>query len=201
MFDPVYGELITSRQVAEMTGFTMNQLRNYRMPNRLEKAPFPFVRIGGTTLYRKADIELWLQDNEGTIRVEYVTAEGQKTAPLANTPEVQDKRLAFAQLGRITTANSFDSMATWAIEQSGLDNGTQIIHDEGRRLLALERGLSDWKTLPIPTIKLKATDLEAFWKIWTYGVRKVMAMVNSFDVTDQDIISIPVGDVPPLKTK
>ncbi len=82
-----------------------------------------------------------------------------------------------------------------------MDNGTKIIHDEGRRLLAIERGLSNWNELPIPTVKLKATDLEAFWKIWTYGVRRVMAIVNNFDVTDEEIISIPVGDVPPLKTK
>jgi hypothetical protein len=64
----------------------------------------------------------------------------------------------------------------------------------------LERGIADWKTIARPNNELKASDPEAFWKIWTYGVRKGFATVNSLDVTNEDIISIPVGDVPPLKT-
>lgn len=197
-YSPVYGELLSSREVSDLTGFTMNQLRNHRQ--KPETSPLPFVRLGGTSLYRKADVNAWIEDNGG-FEAQYIALPHHKTTPLEIASDNQAKRDAIGRLATITTANSFDSMATWAIEQSGLDNGTQIIHDEGRRLLALERGLSKWKDLPIPTIKLKATDLDAFWKIWTYGVRKVMAMVNSFDVTDQDIISIPVGDVPPLKTK
>lgn len=197
-YSPVYGELLSSREVSDLTGFTMNQLRNHRQ--KPETSPLPFVRLGGTSLYRKADVNAWIEDNGG-FEAQYIALPHHKTTPLEIAADNQAKRDAIGRLATITTANSFDSMATWAIEQSGLDNGTQIIHDEGRRLLALERGLSEWKDLPIPTIKLKATDLDAFWKIWTYGVRRVMTMVNAFDVTDEDIIAIPVGDVPPLKTK
>ena len=201
MFDPVYGELINSRQVSELTGFTMNQLRNYRMPNRLDKAPFPFLRVGGTSLYRKADIDLWLQDNGGSVQVQYVTAPNQKTAPLNNDPTVQEKRLAFAQLGRITTENAWTSMGTWAVEQSGMFDATGFIHKRGRQMLASERGIENWETIPRATPEMKATDQEAFWKIWVYGVRAVMTEVNQLDVTDEEIMSIPIGDVPPLKTK
>lgn len=197
-YNAVYGELLSSREVSDLTGFTMNQLRNQRQ--KPETSPFPFVRIGGTSLYRKSDINAWIEKNGG-LDATYIALPHHIATPLEIASDNVDKRDALNKLKTITTANSFDSMATWAIEQSGLDNGTKIIHDEGRRLLAIERGLSNWNELPIPTVKLKATDLEAFWKIWTYGVRRVMAIVNNFDVTDEEIISIPVGDVPPLKTK
>ena len=48
---------------------------------------------------------------------------------------------------------------------------------------------------------LELRDLEGYWKIWTYGVRKAFAIANQMDVTDEDIMSIPIGDVPPLKMK
>jgi hypothetical protein len=201
MFDPMYGELLHSRQVSEITGLTMNQLRNFRIPERIEKAPFPFLRIGGAAMYRKADVELWLSENGGPQAIQYVTAPHHKTAPLLNDMNYIEKRNAFSQLGRITTENSFTSMATWAIEQSGLPNGTRLIHDEGRRLLALERGIEDWKTLPIPAVTLKETDQEGFWKIWTYGVRRAFVIANQLDVTDEEVMQIPVGDIPPMKTK
>lgn len=201
MFDPMYGELLNSRQVSEITGLTMNQLRNFRMPERIEKAPFPFVRIGGSAMYRKADIELWLQENGGPQTVQYVVAPHHKTAPLLNDLNYIEKRNVFSQLGTITTENSFTSMATWAIERSGLDNGTNVIHNEGRRLLAIERGISDWNEIPRPTPKLQQADQEAYWKIWTYGVRRAYVIANQLDVTDEELMSIPVGAIPPLRTK
>lgn len=201
MFDPVYGELINSRKVSELTGFTMNQLRNFRLPERQDKSPFPFIRIGGTSLYRRSDIELWLQQNGGSVQTQYVVFPHHITTPLNNDLSVQGKRNEFAQLGRITTETAWTSMATWAVEQSGMFNATQFIHDRGRQMLAKERGIEDWKTIGTPNMDMKSSDQDAFWKIWVYGVRAVMVKVNQFDLTDEDIMSVPVGDVPPLKTK
>jgi len=200
-YDSLYGELLTSREVAEITGFTLNQLRNYRMPDRQSKMPFGFLRVGGTTLYRKAVIEAWLEEN-GSITPEYFQADIDKKVPLNQILAIDpEKRKALDRLKAITTENSFDSMATWAIERSGIQNGTGFIHDEGRRLLALERGIEDWKSIARPAITMKETDQEGFWKIWTYGVRRVFVVTNQLDVTDEELIRIPIGDVPPLKTK
>ena len=200
-YDALYGELLTSREVSEITGFTINQLRNYRMPERQSKMPFGFLRIGGTTLYRKAVIEAWLEEN-GSITPEYFQADIDKKVPLNQILAIDpEKRKALDRLKGITTENAFDSMATWAIERSGLPNGTAFIHDEGRRLLAIERGIEDWKSLPRPAITLKETDQEGFWKIWTYGVRRAFVVANQLDITDEEIMRIPIGDVPPLKTK
>jgi hypothetical protein len=57
-YDPIYGELLTTKEVTSITGFTLNQLRNHRQ--RIETSPFSFVRQGGTSWYRKDDIDLWL---------------------------------------------------------------------------------------------------------------------------------------------
>jgi len=182
-----------------MTGLTINQLRNWRLPSRQESMPFGYLKIGGTVKYRKAVIEAWLEKN-GAVTPEYVKGDIDKLVPLndvlASNPE---KRDGLAKLAKITTRNSWTSMATWLIEQSGIDNGTQFIHTEGKRLLALERGVdvAEFKT---PNASMKSTDPDAFWKIWTYGVRKGFAQVNSIDVTDEEVMNLPVGDVPPLKT-
>jgi len=197
-YNPIYGELLSSREVAAITGFTLNQLRNQRQ--RPERSPFPFVRLGGTSLYRKADVMTWI-DNNGGLDVQYVVQPHHTPAPLEVTELNEEKRNTLAKLKAITTENSFSSMATWAIEQSGIANATSLIHDNGRRLLAIERGIEDWKSLPRPAVTMKETDQEGFWKIWTYGVRFAYAQANQLDVTDEDIIRIPVGDIPPLRQK
>lgn len=197
-YNPVYGELLTSREVSDITGFTMNQLRNQRQ--KPETSPFPFVRFGGTSLYRRADINAWVEQNGG-VEASYVVLPHHKATPLEISDTSVEKQSALSKLKNITTENSWTSMATWVTDQSGLPNPTNFIHDEGRKLLAIERGIDDWKTLPRPAVTMKETDQEGFWKIWTYGVRKAFAVSNQLDVTDEEIIRIPVGDVPPLRTK
>jgi hypothetical protein len=60
--DPVFGELLTSKETSELTGFTLNQLRNWRMPARRQLAPFGFLSIGNTPFYRKVVVESWVQE-------------------------------------------------------------------------------------------------------------------------------------------
>lgn len=197
-YNPIYGELLSSREVSEMTGFTMNQLRNQRQ--KPETSPFPFVRLGGTSLYRKVDIMKWLEANGG-FEAQYVVMEHHKPEPLVISAGNMEKAQDLSKLKNITTENSWTSMATWVTDQSGLPSPTKLIHDEGRRLLAIERGVDDPKSFGVPNPDMKARDLEGYWKIWTYGVRKAFAIANQMDVTDEDIMSIPIGDVPPLKMK
>lgn len=195
-YNPIYGELLSSREVSDITGYTMNQLRNQRQ--RPETSPFPFVRLGGTSLYRKDDIMVWVEANGG-YEAQYVVADHHKPTPLSASAGNAEKTEALSKIAKITTRNSWTSMATWLIEQSGISNGTKFIHDEGKRLLAIERDCdaSDFST---PNAEMKSADPDAFWKIWTYGVRKGFAQTNSLDVTDEEIMRLPVGDVPPLKT-
>ena len=59
---PRFGELLTSREVSDLTGYTMNQLRNFRQ--RMESAPFGHVRQGGTSWYVKSEIMTWLEGQD-----------------------------------------------------------------------------------------------------------------------------------------
>lgn len=197
-YDHTYGELLTSREVGNLTGFTMNQLRNHRQ--KPETSPLAFIRFGATSLYRLSDVNQYLETSGGPLSRQYIVPTGIPSTPLNFAGDNPKKRADIAQLGQITTANSFMSMATWAVEKSGLENGTKLIHDEGRRLLALERGIDDWKTIDRAVLsKLGVTDLDAFWKIWTYGVRRCWVIVSQSDITDQELMAIPVGAIPPLK--
>lgn len=79
--DPVYGELLSSREVSLSTGFTMNQLRNWRLVSRHELAPFGHVRIGGTSYYRKVVVQDWIAEH-GNQRGVYVQTERDKKFPI-----------------------------------------------------------------------------------------------------------------------
>jgi hypothetical protein len=200
-FDPLYGELLTSREVSEMSGLTLNQLRNYRLPDRQDKMPFGFIRIGGTSLYRKAVIEAWLEEN-GVAQPEYIQADIDRKIPLNNVLAVDNaKRDILNRLKTITTENATGSMGNFVTGSNGLPNAMTVIQNEGRRMLAIERGIEDWKSFGTPNTTMQANDPEGYWKIMTWGVRMAYALAGKLDVTDEDIMSIPVGDVPPLKIK
>ena len=68
-YHPKFGELLSSREVSDMTGYTMNQLRYFRQDHT--KAPFPMVKKGNTTLYRLTDIEKYIAEY-GTEGEEYL---------------------------------------------------------------------------------------------------------------------------------
>lgn len=200
-FDPLYGELLTSREVSEMTGLTLNQLRNYRLPERQHKMPFGFIRIGGTALYRKAVIDTWLEEN-GVAQPEYIQADIDKKVPLNNVLAMDsEKRSILNRLKTITTENATGSMGDRVTGSNGLPNAMLVIQNEGRRMLGIERGVEDFKSFGIPNNDMKAKDPEGYWKIMTWGVRKAYALSGNLEVTDEDIMSIPIGDVPPLKIK
>lgn len=78
---PTYGELLTAKEVCALTGFTMNQLRNWRTEHRRHLGPFGFLSIGGTSYYRKVVVEAWLQENGPQYAV-YHPTEFDKKFPL-----------------------------------------------------------------------------------------------------------------------
>lgn len=79
---PIYGEILTAKEVSEITGFTMNQLRNWRIPARRNLAPFGFMSIGASPYYRKVVVEGWLEIHGGQ-KAEYFPTEFDKNYPVA----------------------------------------------------------------------------------------------------------------------
>ena len=84
--DPVYGELLSSREVSLSTGFTMNQLRNWRLPNRHDLAPFGSIQIGGTSYYREVVVQDWI-DEHGNQQGVYVQTARDKKFPIGEVNE------------------------------------------------------------------------------------------------------------------
>jgi hypothetical protein len=82
-YHATYGELLNSKQVSELTGFTMNQLRNWRSPSRRNLAPFGYLSIGGTCFYRKLVVEAWVAES-GPQVVEYHPTSFDERFPLSH---------------------------------------------------------------------------------------------------------------------
>jgi hypothetical protein len=195
-YHPLYGELLTSRHTSEITGFTMNQLRNFRQ--RPDTAPFGFVRQGGSSWYRKDDIEQWLEQN-GAVTYEYVTPASGITSPLRSTTVDATKRSQLTELAKITTKNAWGSHGTWLTEQSGLKDAHTRVDEWAEQLWALHRQDNPDADEFMPLNFSRIDNPSQYWPAITWAVRKATAYIRNWNVTDEEIMDIPVGEVPPSK--
>lgn len=197
-YDPIYGELLTSREVSELTGYTMNQLRNQRL--RADTSPLPFVRQGGTSWYRKDDIDLWLQEN-GTIEYQYVRVPNAKSAPLRNTTVDYEQKKHLEEIMKITTRNSWTKWYTWFTDHSGWADPYGDTRKWQSELYKQATGEDLEELYPRGEYyKMRMTDPQRFWPSLTYAMRKAVAEVRGYEITDEEILAAPVGEVPPSKT-
>jgi hypothetical protein len=196
-YDPIYGELLTSREVAELTGFTMNQLRNQRQ--RPETSTFPYVKQGGTSWYRRDDIDLWLEEN-GTIEYQYIRVPNAKTAPLHNASRDLKHKAILDEISKITTRNAWTKWYTWFTDHSGWKDpygDTRIWQVE---LYKQATGEDLDELYPQGAFyKMRNDDPLRFWPSITFAMRKAVAQVRGYEVSDEEIIAGPVGEVPPSK--
>ena len=200
-FDPVYGQLLNSREVANKTGLTMNQLRNMRQTPK--ETSIPFIKAGSTSWYREDDVNLWVAKN-GTLTGEYIVPEGAQTAPLVGSPGDTDRREAMSKIANITTTNSWSKWYEWILEDSGQDYATAFYRIEELQIEfhKLANNGEDLRTL-FPEIKdfslMRKNDPHRFWPAFTYAIRRMMADIAGDELTDEEIMSPPIGEVPPTK--
>ena len=195
-YHPLYGELLTSRHTSDLTGYTMNQLRNFRQ--RPETAPFGFVRQGGTSWYRKDDIEAWLEQN-GAIAYEYVKPEAGISAPLRSNAIDGKKREHLAELSKITTKNAWGSHGTWLTEQSGLKDAHQRVDEWAEHFWNLHREANPDADEFMPLNFARVDNPTMYWPAITWAVRRATAHIRGWDILDSEIMEIPIGEVPPSK--
>lgn len=195
-YHPIYGALLTSRQASDLTGYTMNQLRNFRQ--RPDTAPFGFVRQGGTSWYRKDDIEAWLEKN-GAVAYEYVVPATGVSTPLRSTATDSTKREVLSELAKITTKNAWGSHGTWLTEQSGLQDAHSKVNEWAEHYwrLHLEDNPDDGEFIPLNFSRID--NPSQYWQAITWAVRRATAYIRNWEVTDREIMDIPVGEVPPSK--
>lgn len=200
-YHPMYGQLLTSREASDLTGFTMNQLRYFRQ--NPDKSPFPLLKMGATTLYRESDVKEYIAQN-GTIGVEYIVPEGAIATPLTNPNYDATKKDAYEKLGKITTRNAWSKVQEQlTIPDPGF--GFPFLEKEMVRLYELKTGVNILEEYPKGDFVgaldyfLRKNHPNVFWEARTYAVRSLARHTYKWDVTDDDIISVPIGDVPPAK--
>lgn len=198
-YDPIYGPLLTSKEVVSRTGFTLNQLRNHRQ--RPEISPFPFVRQGGTSWYREDDITLWLEENGG-VEYEYIKAPDTKFAPLRNQTINAKHREHLDKIANITSKNAWSKWYGFFVEQSGWKGNP---YDDSREWMTYFWKLKENEDLrevyPATTDfnQMRTKDPYRYWPAMTYAMRKAMSEVHGWEATDEEILQAPVGEVPPSK--
>lgn len=194
-FDSVYGELLTAKEVANMTGLTMNQLRNWRMPQRFDKAPFGFVSIGVSPHYRRVVVEAWLERNGGTNR---------KFTPLGIDAEFpinvafegdEKRRNAMNMIANITPENVLSAFEKLAKQSSDIamtwanSGKTRFIRDE----------IPDWS----PTALRITQDTRFQHPVWFTSMVKAMRLaqneISGLGFSEEEILALPVGTVPPVR--
>ena len=198
-YDPVYGELLNSREVSNLTGFTMNQLRNHRQK---KQSPIPYLNAGATSWYRRSDVQKYLEE-KGTIAFEYVVPEGFEATPLVGSVADSARRDDIAKIRNITSRNCWTKWATFVTEEAGFQGveAYDLIESEQVRLYELATG-DNLKALYPDVIQfnlMRKHDPFRFWPSYTYGIRSAVRKAMNLDVTDQEIIDAPVGEVPPSK--
>jgi hypothetical protein len=199
-YHPKFGNLLTSREVSDMTGFTMNQLRYFRqMP---DKSPFPFIRKGQTTLYREQDIQKYVEQN-GAIGEEYIVPEGFDPAPLVNPTYEAKSNKDFAAMAKIKTNNAWSKVSEGLLLSgaiSPIEAAYKFLEDETARLYKLKHGIDLREKHPGKNMDawLRMNDPQAFWEANCYGTRSLARTVHNWDLTDEDILNAPVGDLIPV---
>lgn len=197
-YHPRFGELLTSKEVTVLTGLTLNQLRNSRARN----TGLPFVKQGGSCWYRRVDVDAWVELNGGA-QWEYVVPEGSIESPLENPDATGVRSEHLVKLAGITTRNSLTKWYSWLLEDSGVEYSVAFnkvreyqieFHKQatGEDLEELYPSLVEFNLM-------RKKDPFRFWGAFTFAVRKAVADVNGWVVSDEEILGAPVGEVPPSK--
>ena len=196
-YHPRYGELLTSREVSEITGFTMNQLRNHR--TKPDTSPIKFVRQGGTSWYRKSDVDAYIEINGGS-EWEYIGGENSISTPLVNETAVGEHKASLDELTKITTRNAWTKWYTWFTDASGWKDAYGDTRKWQVELYKEATGEDLEELYPGPAFyKMRNDDPLRFWPSITFAMRKAVSEVRGYNATNEEILAAPVGEVPPSK--
>ena len=186
MFHPVYGDLMTAKEVSDATLFTLNQLRNWRNDARAHLAPFGSIQLGGTSYYRRVVVQDYLDEN-GAQTGSYRMTDRDKKFPLGESVAHDLEKLdAIASLSKLTT----ETVASWLGKK--LDDKVSFINT----------WKEFWALTGKPYISSNEKDANPYW--YEGAVQAQRLFVNDaqgFGLPVEQILALPVGAVPPLKER
>jgi hypothetical protein len=195
IYDPLYGELLTVNEVVQVSGLTANQLRNWRVEARLHLAPFGYVSIGAKPYYRKIVVDAWLERNGGTQRV-FRSAGIDAEFPVDAVLELdEDKRKNLLELASITTANQWLKWTPFfgrVSPKTWVDDVNQL---QPELFAKFSHTFTDWY---VPYGK-RGENPEQWFVGNVLAFRRMLCNLRGWDISDDELFALPVGDVPPLK--
>jgi hypothetical protein len=201
-FDPEYGEMVGISEVEFLTGISKAQLRNWRKPEFEHLAKFDeYHGEGNKVWYRLADVEEYLSKSgvalggSGFKRVEKPNAVRSSVV----TPFMSDAtRRALVELADINTSTMWLRWSNRLSEALQVEYPKQLRANQPR-LFALWKGVDVEECLPSVTYGGKTERPEQFYVGNVLAYRRMLADLRGWDVSDEELLAIPVGDVPPTR--
>lgn len=202
LVDPEFGELVGIGEVEFLTGISKAQLRNWRKPEFVHLAKFDeYVGEGNKVWYRLADVEEYLSRSgvvlggSGFRRVERPNAVRSAVA----TPFMSDgTRRALLELADINTSTMWLRWSNRLSDALQAEYPKQLKANQAR-LYALWAGV-DVESLPASVpFGGKGEFPEQFFVGNVLAYRRMLADLRGWEITDEELLSVPVGDVPPTK--
>lgn len=186
MFHPLYGDLMTAKEVSDATLFTLNQLRNWRNDARAHLAPFGSVQLGGTSYYRRIVVQDYLDEN-GTQVGSYRMTDRDKKFPLGESVAQDLEKIdAMANLSKLTT----ETVSHWLNKQ--LDNKVSFINT----------WKEFWALTGKPYISSNDKSLNSAWYEGAVQTHRLFVNdIQGLGLSVEQVLSIPVGAVPPIKER
>lgn len=193
MFHPVYGELMTAKEVSEATGHTINQLRNWRVKSRQHLAPFGSILIGATSYYRQVVIQAWI-DRNGRQDGDYFMTELDKEFPLNVSVEGDIKQ---RQATRLIASINPETVADAHEKLSVLNRPIVMRYANSVKNRFIEEELGHAPEDAITKDKRFANPV--WFTAMTKAMRLAQNEIANLGFTEEEVLAIPVGQVPPLR--
>lgn len=195
IYDPLYGELLTVNEVVSATGFTVNQLRNWRNESRLHLAPFGYVAVGAKPYYRSVVIDAYVNKNGGSQSV-YKPSGMDVEFPVDEVLAVDEtKRKALVELATISTANQWLKWTPFF----GRVSPKTWVDDVNRLQPELFAKWSGSEVSAYVPYGKRGESPEQWFVGNVLAFRRMLCELRGWDITDDELFALPVGDVPPLK--
>jgi hypothetical protein len=197
IYDPLYGELLSVAEVCDVTGLTPNQLRNWRLETRLHLAPFGYVQIGAKPYYRKVTVDAYLEENGGAKRV-FKSAGLDVKFPVDEVLAQDDaRREALIELASINTANQWLKWTPFfgrVLPKTWVEDVNRLQPELFAKWANTGQEIANY----VPYGK-RGDHPEQWFVGNVLAFRRMLAELRGWQVTDEEILAMPVGDVPPLK--
>jgi len=202
--DPQLGTLIKIDEVSALTGITKSTLRSWRRDTYRHLAKFDEYThpSSNAVWYRLADVETWLAEQGLTAKAPSLFARSEAPnavrAPI-NEDITPDKHHALTELRKINTANHAVTYLPIINKILGRGEVYARLMDLQLRYYAEKSGAVVESLEFIGNAGVAGEHFEQYYYGTTQAIRRIYADARKWDVTDAEILALPVGDVPPLK--